>query len=145
MTRRVLIVLSLVLGACKGATAPTAPNATLVDSGSPPPAGSGVLGNFVGVGHLGRGSVRFIVQNGVGRLDLSADFAVTPVPGPFVYLNTTNNPNTGRPLRIAVLKSNNGAQSYTFQLPAGVSYSFVLVWCDPNNVAVAEAAIPPTP
>lgn len=136
---------ALVLVGC-GATAPTAPNALPVTPGSmPPPAGTGVLGNFVGVGHQGRGSVRFAVANGVGRLDFSADFSVTPVPGPFVYLNTTNNANTGRPLRVAALTSNTGAQSYVFQVPAGVSYTFVLVWCDPNNVPVAEAAIPATP
>ena len=70
-----------------------------------------MLGNFVGVGHVGRGSVRFTVQNGVGRLDFSADFAVSAVPGPFVYLNTTNNANAGRPLRVAALKSNSGAQT----------------------------------
>ena len=67
------------------------------------------------------------------------------VPGPFVYVNTTNNATTGRPLRVAALKSNRGAQSYSFLVPAGVSYTWVLVWCDPFNVPVAEAAIPATP
>ncbi len=140
-----LLVLFLAIGACRNATAPTAPNATPVEAGPPPPAGSGVLGTFVGVGHQARGSVRFTVLNGVGRLDLSSDFSVSAVPGPFVYLNTTNNANTGRPLRVGALKSNDGAQTYSFQLPAGVSYTFVLVWCDPFNVPVAQAAISSTP
>lgn len=103
------------------------------------------MGTFVGVGHVGRGTVRFAAVNGVGQLDFSADFAVTPVPGPYVYLNTTANPNTGTPLRVAPLKSNTGAQTYLFQVPAGVRYTYVLVWCDPNNVPVAQATIPPTP
>ncbi len=145
MRRSTLLMLALAVGACGSATPPTAPDATPVAPGPQPLAGSGVLGNFVGVGHVGRGSVRFTVQSGVGRLDFSADFAVSEVPGPFVYLNTTNNANTGRPLRIAALKSNSGAQTYSFQLPAGVSYTYVLVWCDPFNVPVSEAAIPPTP
>ena len=78
-------------------------------------------------------------------MEFSSNFVVSAVPGPFVYLNTTNNANTGNPLRVSALKSNSGAQTYAFQLPAGVSYRFVLIWCDPFNVPVAEAAIPPTP
>ena len=87
----------------------------------------------------------FSGQNGTGRLDFSADFGVSNGPGPYVYLNTTNNANTGRPLRIAALKSTSGAQSYSFQLPAGVTYAFVLIWCDPANVPLAEATIPALP
>ncbi|MEO7294714.1 MAG: DM13 domain-containing protein, partial [Candidatus Limnocylindria bacterium] len=60
-------------------------------------------------------------------------------------VNTTNNANTGRPLRVAALRSNSGAQSYSFAVPPGVSYTWVLVWCDPFNVPVAEASIPATP
>ena len=143
--RITLLVIAIAMGACSSATPPTAPNAMLVDGGSPPAPGSGVLGAFVGVGHQGRGSVRFTAQNGVGRLDFSSDFSVSGVPGPYVYLNTTNNANTGRPLRVAALKSNDGAQTYSFQLPPNVSYTFVLIWCDPYNVPVAEAPIAPTP
>ena len=143
--RMTLVLLALTLGACSSATPPTAPNAMLVDGGSPPAPGSGVLGAFVGVGHQGRGSVRFTAQNGVGRLDFSSDFSVSAVPGPYVYLNTTNNANTGRPLRVAPLKSNDGAQTYSLQLPPNGSYTIVLIWCDPYNVPVAEAPIAPTP
>ena len=145
MHRSTRLFLMLTIGACSSATAPTAPDATSVTPGPQPVAGSGVLGNFVGVGHVGRGSVRFTVQNGIGQLDFSSDFSVSAVPGPFIYVNTTNNANTGRPLRVAALKSNSGAQAYAFQLPAGVSYTFVLVWCDPYNIPVAEAPIAPTP
>ncbi len=101
------------------------------------------MGRFRGVGHTGAGSVRFTTENGVGRLEFSDDFVVSGVPGPFVYVNTMNNANTGQPLRIAALKSNRGAQTYTFQLVAGVSYRWVLVWCDPFNVPVAEAEVAP--
>ena len=143
--RMTLLVLALAMGACSSATPPTAPNAMIVEGGTPPTPGSGVLGAFVGVGHQGRGSVRFTTENGVGRLDFSSDFSVSGVPGPYVYLNTTNNANTGKPLRVAALKSNGGAQTYSFQLPPNVSYTFVLIWCDPFNVPVAEAPIAPTP
>ena len=139
-----LATLLLLFGACNGATPPTAPNAVPVDAG-PAPMGMSVSGRFVGVGHHGSGSVKFTVQDGVGSLEFSNDFAVSGVPGPFVYVNTTNNANTGRPLRVAALKSTRGAQTYSFQLPSGVRYQWVLVWCDPFNVPVAEAEIPPTP
>ncbi|MBA3645865.1 MAG: DM13 domain-containing protein [Gemmatimonadaceae bacterium] len=137
-----------ILAGCNSATPPTAPDATPVApaAGMTPPAGSGVTGGFVGAGgHRGSGGVRFAVANGVGRLDFGDDFSVQGVPGPFVYVNTTNNANTGRPLRVAALKSNSGAQSYVFEVPPGVSYTWILVWCDPFNVPVAEASIPATP
>ncbi len=55
------------------------------------------------------------------------------------------NANTGMPLRVAALQRNSGAQRYAFQVPAGVSYTWVLVWCDPFNTPVAEASIVATP
>lgn len=144
--RRILRIgiLALTVAGC-AATPPTAPDALPSDPGDAAPSGSGAQGSFVGVGHRASGTVRFSAKNGVARLDFSADFAVTPVPGPFVYVNTTNNANTGAPLRVSALRSNSGEQSYTFQIPAGVRYTFVLVWCDPFNVPVAEAAVPATP
>ena len=140
-----LVAASIAISGCSSAEPPTAPDASPVQPGmSQPPAGTGVTGGWVGVGHSARGSVSFSVQGGVGRLDFSDDFSVSGVPGPFVYVNTTNNANTGRPLRVSALKSNGGAQSYVFQLPGGASYTWVLIWCDPFNVAVAEAQIPAT-
>ncbi len=139
------LLVAALLGACTSAVPPTAPTAMLVEGGATPPVGSGVTGRWVGVGHGVSGSVRFTVQGGVGRLDFSDDFALTEAPGPFVYMNTTNNANTGRPLRVAALRSNRGAQSYVFQMPAGAVYTWVLLWCDPYNVALAETQIPPTP
>lgn len=143
--RMTLVVLALAMGACSSATPPTAPNAMIVEGGTAPTPGSGALGAFVGVGHQAGGRVQFTVSNGVGRLDFSSDFSVSGVPGPYVYLNTTNDANTGKPLRVAALKSNSGAQTYSFQLPPNVSFTYVLVWCDPFNIPVAQAPIPPTP
>ena len=141
-----LVVALLALGGCKAAVPPMAPNAMLVEPGaSGPSAGEGVTGRWVGVGHGAQGSARFSVRDGVARLDFSDDFSVSGVPGPFVYVNTTNNANTGSPLRVSALRSTVGAQSYVFQVPAGTRYTWVLIWCDPFNVPVAEAQIPPTP
>ena len=148
MRRRIRVGLasfSIALAACNSAVPPTAPDAMRVEPGMSRPAGTGVTGRWAGVGHSAQGSVRVTVKSGVMRLDLSDDFSVGAVPGPFVYVNTTKNANTGRPLRVAALRSNAGAQSYAFQLPDAATYTWVLIWCDPFNVPVAEASIPPTP
>lgn len=141
-----LVAIAAALEGCHSASPPTAPNAMLVEQGMTPlPTGTGVTAPWVGVGHSAAGSVRVSVENGVARLDFSSDFSVSAVPGPFVYVNTTNNANTGRPLRVSALRSNAGAQTYSFQLPAGATYAWVLIWCDPFNVPVAQASIPSTP
>lgn len=139
------VLVSTTVVACNSAVPPTAPDAMLVEPGMTRPPVAGVTGRWTGVGHAAQGSVRVSVESGVARLDFSDDFSVSAVPGPFVYVNTTNNANTGRPLRVAALRSNAGAQSYAFQLPGGASYTWVLIWCDPYNVPVAEASIPPAP
>lgn len=147
MRHRIMLgTIATVVAACTSRIPPTAPDAMLVEQGTVSAPGTGVTGRMVGAGgHDAKGAVTFSVKDGVGRLDFSADFTITPGPGPFVYVNTTNNANTGKPLRVAALRSNTGAQSYSFQLPAGVSYTWVLVWCDPFNVALGEASIPATP
>ena len=144
-TRTLFVTASFVLAACSSAVPPTAPDAMMVEPGMSRPAGTGVTGRWAGVGHAARGSVRVSVENGVMRLDFSDHTSVSAVPGPFVYVNTTNDANTGRPLRVAALRSTAGAQSYAFQLPDAASYTWVLVWCDPYNVPVAESSIPPIP
>ncbi len=140
-----LLIACVVLAACNSATPPTAPNALPVAPGIPSPGGSGVTGRFVKTRYDVSGTATLRIVNGVGQLDLSSDFSVAQTPGPFLYINSTNNPNTGQPLRIASLKGISGAQSYTFNVPAGTRYSWVIIWCDPFNVPMAEAAIPPVP
>jgi len=144
--RRVFLKLALlaVVVGC-GRQTPTAPDAMLVDPNTLMPTSAGSTGRWVGRNHSVTGSVTLLVENGVARLSFSNDFTVADAPGPFVYVNTTDNPNTGRPLRVASVKNRQGAQSYTFQVPPGVRYTYVLIWCDPYNVAIADAAIPPTP
>ncbi len=135
----------VVLSACNGAAPPTAPNAEPVAPGLPAPSGSGASGRFVKTRYDVSGTATLRITNGVGQLDLSSDFSVAQTPGPFLYINSTNNPNTGQPLRIASLKGISGARSYTFAVPAGVQYSWVIIWCDPFNVPMAEASIAPVP
>ncbi len=145
---RNLLAAALLLLACNNATPPTAPDAVPVTPGQPnlpAPGGAGVSGRFVKTRYDVTGTATLRIANGVGQLDLSSDFSVAQTPGPFLYINTTNNPNTGQPLRIANIRGKSGAQTYTFTVPPGVRYAWVIIWCDPFNVPMAEAAIPPVP
>ncbi len=135
-----LPVIGLLLGC--SASPPLAPDAKPIDPNGPPPAGPTVEAQFVGVGHRAAGRVRLTMGEGKGRLEFQGDFSVEAVPSPYIYLNTTNTPNSGTPLRVALLRANGGAQQYDFEIPAGVQYGWILIWCDRFNVPVAEAAIP---
>ncbi len=143
--RLLLVTLPLLALACGGASAPTAPDAEPVQ---PPVANGGltgpaVSGRLVKTGYAVTGTATLRIENGIGQLDLSSDYSIVQTPGPFLYLNTTNNPNSGSPLRVAGVKDKSGAQRFTFSVPAGVTYSWVIIWCDPFNVAMAEARLAP--
>ena len=142
--RRSLVFVAL-LAACSSATPPTAPDAMPVIPGTQIPMGMGVSGRFVKTRYDVTGTATVVIANGIGVIDLSSDFSIAQTPGPTLYLNTTNNPNTGQPIRIASLKDKSGAQRFTFAVPPGVRYSWLVIWCDPFNVPMAEAAITPVP
>lgn len=135
-----LVALGLLTGC--GATPPTAPNAPAGDPNSPPPTGTPITAQFGGVGrYRASGRVRVTIGDGRARIEMQSDFAVDAVPSPFLYLNTTNNANTGSPLRIGRLTANRGAQQYDVVVPAGVTYGWLLIWCDQFNTPVAEARL----
>ncbi len=140
---RSVVVLLLLVG-CNSATPPTAPDAAPVTPGTTAPTGAGVSGAWVRTGYAVTGRATLAIEGTTARLDFSSDFSIAQTPGPVVYLNTTSNPNTGQALRIGALRNRQGAQSYLFQIPAGVRYTRIIIWCDPFNVAMAEVVIPPT-
>lgn len=142
--RRVLLSAVLMLG-CNSAEPPMAPNAQEVGADMAPPSGPATTGALRRTGYSVTGTVALVASNGVAQLTLSSDFSVAQTPGPVLYLNTTNNPNSGQPLRIGALRSRTGAQTYTFQIPPGVRYTWVIIWCDPFNVGMSEASIAATP
>ena len=138
-------LLAALLAACNSATPPTAPDAAPVLPLTPIPVGMGVSGRFVKTRYDVTGTATVLIENGVGVIELSNDFSIAQTPGPYLYLNTTKNANTGQPIRIASLKGKSGAQRFTFSVPAGVRYLWLVIWCDPFNVPMAEAAIGPVP
>lgn len=131
-----------VMGACSGATPPSAPNAMPVTPGDSLPTAAGATAAWQRTGYAVTGTVTYAAANGVGVLTFSSTFSIGNAPGPVVYLNTTANANTGQPIRLGALKSRQGSQSYAFQIPAGVRFTHVLIWCDPFNVSMAEAVLP---
>ncbi len=139
------VLFAATLLACSSAVPPTAPDAVPVTPNTPIPAAGAVTGAFTRTGYAVTGAATLAIENGVAQLDFSADFTIGQTPGPVVYLNTTKNPNTGQPLRIGALRSRTGAQRYTFQVPSDTRYSWVIIWCDPFNVAMAQAALPGAP
>jgi Electron transfer DM13 len=142
---RSLIVALMLLAGCSTTSPPTAPDAVPVQPGLPALTGTGVTGVFVKTRYNVTGTGKVIIENGVGQVDLSSDFSIMQTPGPVLYLNTTNNPNTGQPLRVGSLKDKAGMQRFTFTVPAGVKYTWLVIWCDPFNVPMAEASLPMTP
>ncbi len=137
-------VLLLLAVGCSNVTAPTAPDAAPLDTGGGVPTGPGVSGNWMRTGYAVTGRATLVIEGGSARLDLSSDFMIAQTPGPVLYLNTGSNPNTGRPLRVGPLRNRLGAQSYFFQVPTGVQYTHIVIWCDPFNVGMAQVVIPPT-
>ena len=137
------------LAACS-VTPPTAPDAIPVDPGTPPvddgvPADS-QAGTFRGLsGHAASGHVTVVFDNGTATITLGSDVRFTNVPGPVLYLNTTDNANMGTPLRIANLTSRTGPATFTVRVDPSVRYTRVLIWCDPFNVGVGAATIAPAP
>jgi len=128
------------LFACS-ATPPLAPDAEPVPPGTWLP-GEDVVGRFRGLaGHQAAGTATLRVADGVARVELGSDFSSTRVPDPYVYVGTEPDANRGERLRVSRLQSNTGAQSYNFRVAPGVSYRYVLVWCDKFNVGVGAAGV----
>jgi hypothetical protein len=141
--RIVAVVVSAVLLGCGGdVSPPSAPDAIEAPPGAVVPTGPGVTSRFTRTGYAVTGTATLAIENGVARLDFSADFGIAQTPGPFVYLSTSSDPNMGTALRVSALRSRTGAQRYVFNVPAGIRYTRVLIWCDPFNVGMAEATIP---
>ncbi len=139
-----LVVVLLASVGCSDVSPPTAPDAAPVDPGTSAPMGVGVSGNWIRTGYAVSGLATLVIDGTTARLDFSSDFSIAQTPGAVVYLNTTSNPNMGQPLRIGALRNRQGAQTYLFQVPVGVRYTRIIIWCDPFNVGMAEVVIPPT-
>jgi hypothetical protein len=145
MTRMSLSLVALLVASCTLAACatepPTAPDAELLPVDGRSLAPGAVRANWMRVRYNVSGSATLAISGDTAYLELSSNFAIDQTPGPVLYLNTTNNPNTGRPLRIGALRSRQGAQTYAFRVPRNVQYQWLIIWCDPFNVPMAEAML----
>jgi hypothetical protein len=98
-------------------------------------------------GHLGRGGAS-LVRRGAGlELAFDAQFQVSGVPGPFVYLTSRADMgtqiNAATDVEIARLKAFSGAQSYPLPAQDFSSRPYVFIFCKPFSVEVARAVLRP--
>ncbi len=123
------------------ATPQTAPDTAPVLPGTQIPGGMGVTGRFVKTRYDVTGTATVRIENGVGVVDLSPDVSISQQSGQFLYLNTTNNPTTGQPIHIGSRRGRSGARRFTFFVPAGVRYTWLVIWCDPFTAPSLRPAV----
>jgi hypothetical protein len=78
---------------------------------------------------------------GLASLALSADFRIPAVPEVSVFLSNT--PDLREAVKVAELGSDRGAQRWTFRMPRGAVWSWVVLWSEELGVAVARARLSP--
>lgn len=85
-------------------------------------------GNFSGSGSIGMAKLK--IENGILKLQTTADFTVmTGPPDLRIYLGN-NNSNINGALEVASLSQRSGVQSWNIAAPATIiQYRFVIVWC----------------
>lgn len=85
-------------------------------------------GSFTGSGSTGMAKLK--IENGVLKLQTSADFSVsTGAPDLRIYLGNNNN-NINGALEVASLNQRNGAQSWNLAATVNITqYRYAIVWC----------------
>jgi Bacterial Ig-like domain (group 2)/Electron transfer DM13 len=86
-------------------------------------------GNFNGV-FSSAGTAKLKIENGVLKLQTTADFSVmTSPPDLRIYLSNSNNSIAGA-VEVASLSQRTGAQSWAVAAPTTITqYKYVIVWC----------------
>jgi hypothetical protein len=85
-------------------------------------------GNFAGSNSAGMAKLK--TENGILKLQTTADFSVAAGPPDLrIYLENNNNNITGA-LEVASLNLRTGAQSWNVAAPATITqYRYVIIWC----------------
>lgn len=86
------------------------------------------IGSFMGAGSAGMAKLK--VNNGLVKLETSADFRVsTGAPDLRIYFSA-NSGNVNNAIEVATLNQRSGAQSWNLPFGTTISqYRYVLVWC----------------
>lgn len=101
-------------------------------------------GSFEPMGYAVRGGATYVLdRDGGAALSLSEDFDSPPVPRVSVFLSNT--PDLGRAVKVGELGGAAGARRWTFRVPRGAVWSWVLLWSEQLRVGLARAPLQPLP
>jgi hypothetical protein len=115
---------------------------TVEAGGEPGPAVYIAVGAVQPAGYPATGLATYrLDENGQAALSLSPDFTVPPVPRLSVFLS--NSPDLTQAVKVAPLGSPTGAQRWTFRVPRGAVWSWVVLWSEELRVVVARALLQP--
>lgn len=108
----------------------------------PGPAAYRASGAFESLGYRTTGRASYVIdEEGNAALELDAAFSTPPVPGRAVFLSNTV--ELGDAVRVAALDVETGPARWTFRMPRGAVWRYVLVWSEELGVAVARAELVP--
>ena len=88
------------------------------------------------------GSATYLIDDeGQAALSLSSDFAVRAVPRVSIFLSNT--PDLAEAVKVAELPGTSGAMRWTFRVPRGAVWRWVVLWSEEGRVQVARAELLP--
>ena len=99
-------------------------------------------GTFERIGYPASGRATYVLDdNGQAALTLSPDFALPDVPGVSIFLS--HSPDLREAVKVAALRTATGAQRWTFKVPRGAVWTWVVLWSEELRVGVARAPLTP--
>ena len=138
---RGLLAVGLLAAAACGAELFTGPEVELTEV-EPGPAVYLASGPFRPLAYPVTGGATYrIDEEGHAALELGADFSTPDLPGRAVYL--ANDEGLGDAVRVGSLDAETGPVRWTFRMPRGAVWRFVLVYSEGLGVSVARAELVP--
>jgi hypothetical protein len=99
-------------------------------------------GPMEGAGRPATGTATYVLDAaGRAALSLSADFSIPPVPDVFVLLS--DNGRYDDAVKVADLGEAGGPKRWTFKVPRGAVWRWVILWSEALDVEVARAHLEP--
>lgn len=118
----------------------TGPEVEVTDT-EPGPLVYSASGTFSPLAYAASGRATYVLDDeGNAALELS-DLSTAPVPGRAVFLS--NDPGLGEAVRVGGLDEESTSARWTFRMPRGAVWRYVLVWSEALGVGVAQAELTP--
>lgn len=142
MSRRIAgagLLLAALAAGC-GSEFFTGPDVEVIDT-EPGPIVYSASGSFSPLAYAASGRATYVLDDeGNAALELT-DFSTAPVPGRAVFLS--NDPGLGEAVRVGPLEDGSTSARWTFRMPRGAVWRYVLVWSEALGVGVARAELTP--